>query len=165
MGSVEDRVDIQELLVRYGYLLDTFQFERIAPEIFTEDATLDYGTGEIVGREGISAFFEQFRGGLDGISHMITNFIVEVNGDTARSLSRNTGWHWHSFLGPRGSLRTADMVLIGGYDDELRREGDGWRIASRWTFPLGSGIGIGDPPEFMRPLLEGLVGRQQRWKP
>jgi hypothetical protein len=104
MGPVEDRMDIQELLVRYGYLLDTFQFERIAPEIFTEDAVLNYGTGDVVGREAIDAFFGQFRAALDGISHNITNFIVDVEGDTARALSRNTGWHWHAFMEPAGAL-------------------------------------------------------------
>src|SRR5262249_11294527 len=114
----------------------------------------DYGTGEVVGRDAIRAFFDA-SAPLDGSAHYVSNFLVTVDGDTATSRCYYQSWHWFPSTAEFGVLRPVDFVGVGIYDDELRRTPDGWRITRRRMRTLGTGsIGIGMPPAAWRPMFE-----------
>src|SRR3546814_9916951 len=81
--NVEDRLAVQDVVILYGHLHDSMQMHRIPDEIFTADATIDFGTGQVTGRDGIRALFSGFEG-LLGTSHIITTLIVDGDGDDAR---------------------------------------------------------------------------------
>lgn len=78
--SVEDRLAVQDVVILYGHFHDSRQSHRIADEIFCADATIDFGTGLVSGREAIRAFFAGFKGIL-GTSHNISNLIVDGEGN------------------------------------------------------------------------------------
>lgn len=163
--SIEDRLAIQDLEVLYCHFHDSKQPQRIADEIFTKDATLDFGTGIVTGREAIRAFFAGF-GGIMGTSHNISNFIVEGDSDTARCQSHCLAWHWlerPDDADGRPSLHASDALAVGGYQDELRRTPDGWRISARRTVQFGTGLGVGTLAPQLRPIFEGCLGRLPDW--
>ena len=58
---------------------------------------------------------------------------------------------------------TGRMLAIGGYQDRLRRTPDGWRIYGRRGVKFGTGVGIGNVPEQMKPVFDGMGGRLSQW--
>ena len=162
--TIEDRLAVQDVVILYAHLHDSKQAHRVPEEIFTHDARIDYGTGEIVGRAAIRAFFGSFPG-LMGTSHNISNLIVEGNGDRARCQSHCMAWHWleHPDVDGRPSIHPSDVLSVGGYQDELRREPEGWRICDRRLVQFGTGLGVGTAAPQLRPILEGLLGRLPDW--
>jgi hypothetical protein len=162
LRAFEEWKAIHDHQLRYAHLLDTRRNDRVAEEIFTADAVIDFGTGRVQGREAIHAFYMNFADALLGTAHLLTNFHIEVEGDRARSLCRSMAWHWLKSPDPL-DLHAADILGIGGYQDELRREAEGWRISQRVTVQFGTGIGVGTPPAEIRPIFEGLMGRLPTW--
>src|SRR5688572_17108395 len=94
-GYAEDRALIEDLQARYLFALDFRDAEAYAAT-FTEDGVLDYGAGEIRGRDAIRDMVEGMRrnaeaqreqddSGLRPAAgrHNITNIVVEIDGDTA----------------------------------------------------------------------------------
>ena len=108
------RLAVQDVIIRYAQLLDTGQTHRVAEEIFTEDAVIDYGApNPVTGRAAIAAFFAGFSDML-GTSHNLSNFIVDITGDTAHCLSHCMAWHWSKRDG--APIAPADFVAVGGYE-------------------------------------------------
>jgi hypothetical protein len=71
-------------------------------------------------------------------------------------------WHWHK-ADESASLPAADLLAIGGYQDELERVGSGWRVTRRLCVQFGTGIGLGTATDAIRPIFEGLTGRLPTW--
>ena len=94
LKALEDWKHVYEHEIYYAHLLDTGQTHRVAEEIFTADADVDYGTGRLHGRAAIHTFYSGFEGALLGTSHNLGNFHIEIQGDRARSLCRALAWHW-----------------------------------------------------------------------
>jgi hypothetical protein len=166
MGEIEDRFAIHDVLCLYAFLADTDQYTRIPEEVFTEDGVLDWGLGEVTGRDGLREWFARPRPGLLGTSHTIMNVMIRVDGDQARSLHKMVAWHWFAESdGTDSFLQEANAVLVGGYEDDLRREPVGWRIARRRSHQFGpGGVGIGPaPPPMIARLLEATKGRRPEW--
>ena len=89
-------------------------------------------------------------------------FTIEIDGDEARASSRVMAWHWfHREDGDEHSQ--TDLLAIGGYQDRLRRTPDGWRIYERRGVKFGTGVGIGNVPEQMKPVFDGMGGRLSQW--
>jgi hypothetical protein len=162
--SIEDRLAIQDIVILYGHLHDSKQPERITDAIFTADAVIDFGTGPVVGNEAIRGFFASFAG-IMGTSHNISNLIVEGDGDNARCQSHCMAWHWleRPPVDGQPSLHPADTLAVGGYQDELRRTPDGWRISNRRAIQYGTGVGTGALAPQLRPIFEGMLGRLPDW--
>lgn len=130
LRALEDWRAVYEHEINYAHLLDTGQTHRVAAEIFSADAELDYGTGRLRGREAIHSFYSGFEAALRGTSHNLGNFHIEVQGDRARCSCRAMAWHWHkadeSKTVPASDLPAADLLAIGGYQDDLERVASGW---------------------------------------
>jgi hypothetical protein len=163
LRALEDWRSVYEHEIHYAHLLDTGQTNRVADDIFTVDAEVDYGTGRLHGRDAIHAFYSGFEGALLGTSHNLGNFHIEVEGDRARSLCRAMAWHWHKTSERPSMLPAADLLAIGGYQDELERGPSGWRVSRRVSVQFGTGIGTGAATEAIRPIFEGLMGRLPTW--
>ena len=161
LRALEDWQRVYEHEIYYAHLLDTGQTHRVADDIFSADAEVDYGTGRLQGRDAIHAFYSGFEGALLGTSHNLGNFHIEIQGDRARSLCRALAWHW--VRNPAAALPAADLLAIGGYQDELQREASGWRISRRVSVQFGTGIGVGTATDAIRPIFEGLMGRLPTW--
>lgn len=162
LQMLADRVAIEQCLYRYAHLIDAMQYHRVAEEVFTEDGIIDFGGARSVGREAIHAQCMSYQGALLGCSHNVTNVVIEVDGDEARAASRILAWHWFAIPGA-DPLRPTDLLAVGAYEDRLRRTADGWRIHERRGLNFGTGVGVGQVPEPMRPIFEGMQGRTPSW--
>jgi hypothetical protein len=163
LRALEDWRGVYEHEIYYSHLLDTGQTRRVADDIFTADAEVDYGTGRLQGRDAIHAFYAGFEGALLGTSHNLGNFHIEVQGDHAKSLCRALAWHWFKNSQSDSKLSAAGLLAIGGYQDELRRGPMGWRVSRRSSVQFGTGIGVGVATDEIRPIFEGLMGRLPTW--
>jgi hypothetical protein len=157
-----DRIAIEERLFLYAHYIDTAQFDRVAPEIFTEDADIMLGGVSVVGRAAFTASLNMMTGMMAGTSHNVTNVMIDVRGDEAHANSRTIAWHW--FAGPDADpFAPADFTAVGAYQDRLRRTAEGWRIYQRRAMNFGTGVGIGAVDEDLKPVIRGMAGRVHQW--
>jgi SnoaL-like domain len=161
--ALEDHNEIQRLIIKSCMLVDLKRLDRMAVEIFSPDARLDFGMAVFNGREEIHGFYTGYDGNLLGSCHALTNVYIEVSGDTARSTSYCQAWHWHRQSGTKIELTSTDILVIGGYQDQLARTQEGWRITQRITVQFGTGVGAGAPTPPIRPVLQGNLGRLPTW--
>jgi hypothetical protein len=151
MSAIDDRFAIHDLLCRYCFLIDHGRSADVPEEIFTEDVVEQHGSVEIVGREASRAFYGGYS--IDASAHMLSNVVITLDGATARSLASVSAYHWLHSTKHLGTVRAADFTLLAMYEDEHRREPQGWRIARRVVHELGRHLAFGDIPEGI-PLPE-----------
>jgi len=89
----EDRAAIEDLQARYLFALD-FHDPDLYVSTFTPDGVLDYGSGDVKGREAIKAVIARMPNpaanpGLRAAAarHNISNIVIRVDGDKAISRS------------------------------------------------------------------------------
>ncbi len=128
--ELSDREEIRTLLVNYGRYLDARQLEKYA-NLFAEEGAWEGGFGVAEGREAILEMMQGSLGPSGEIPenpgfHVMTNMIVDTDGDTATAWSR-----WTFYLkGPDG------MPIVGSagrYEDTLVRRGGEWKFLRRKT--------------------------------
>lgn len=129
--SVQDRLELQELVARYNFYIDTFQIEPlmdlwVADDPFFDETKLD--TGCHAGLDAIRRFFVDVFDKMDGLSHITGNFIIEaVTDDGAIGVCT-------VFM--EGDVRGGGTVRATGYyDDVYERTDAGWRFRSRTVTP------------------------------
>jgi uncharacterized protein (TIGR02246 family) len=131
----EDKEEIQQLLLDYGRHLDNRDFAAYSA-LFAKDGEWVGGFGSVSGPANIKAFMEKNMGTQPNVAknyHLLSNFVITVNGDTA------TAWSRWAFVVP--GERGATISQAGRYDDTLVRENGRWRfkkrVASNDTAPPG----------------------------
>lgn len=128
--SLEDRAAITDVLNLYAHYADTKQF-KLMSELFTEDTVCDYGM-IINGRQGLLDFLTGFEGIL-ATSHNICNILIDGDGDKARSNCHVMAWHMFDRStdpsNPNGPRE--ELLMYGGYEDELVRTSTGWKLSKR----------------------------------
>jgi uncharacterized protein (TIGR02246 family) len=126
---LEDEREIRELLIRYAQCLDGRDFDGYA-NLFTEDGRWYGRLGEAKGRDGIrEMLLDSFGPTPEGFVntnnfHLMTNFLIEIDGDTARADSRITYF-------ARGKDNRPVPMLAGRYEDEFVRVEGRWLFSSR----------------------------------
>lgn len=134
LAEISDRLEIQQLLVDYSTAIDTRRFDDL-DDVFTPDAYIDYrAMGGIDGRyPQVKAWLAQVLPNFPVYAHMLGNFSVRIDGDTASSrvicfnpmvLGADVG----------GSAEgSSQQVLFCGlwYDDQFVRTPAGWRMSRR----------------------------------
>ena len=121
-----DREQITDVLVQYATGIDTRDWP-LFRKCFTAGVRADYGDaiGIWTDVDGITDFMVAAHEGMFATTHRMTNFVIEVNGDTASVRS-----YVHAVL-----VITDDppnwIDAVGHYVDRLVRTADGWRIAER----------------------------------
>jgi uncharacterized protein (TIGR02246 family) len=123
---LEDRFGISDLFTRYTCALDAGEVDTIV-DCFTEDGALvSPAVGEHRGRAAIRAFaerFARFRANGSQLRHVISNLMMQVDGDRAHATCYLT------------VLLTRDakssLMAPGYYDCELRRTDGVWRFQNR----------------------------------
>ena len=130
-GSIEDRLAISDLFVRYTTALDAGDVETVV-DCFTEEAALESPViGSIAGRDEIRGFAERFaaqRAGGVQFRHMITNIAAEIedSGNRARASA-----YLLVLITQDGKSRT---LPPGRYECEVVKQGGGWRFQRRVVF-------------------------------
>ena len=125
-AEISDRLEIQQLLVDYSTAIDLRRFEDL-DAVFTPDAYIDYtALGGIEGRyPEVKAWLAEVLPNFPMYSHMLGNFSVRVDGDTASS--RTICFNPMVLGGDKGQVMFCGLW----YDDEFLRTPEGWRMTRR----------------------------------
>jgi uncharacterized protein (TIGR02246 family) len=125
--STDDKVEIRELVSLYNKAMDTADPDGWVAT-FTSDGEFVGVTGTFCGTAALRAFAvrhatEEAYAEYAAAQHWVTNLVIEGSGDNATMFS-------HLMMvkpdGDRGSI-----ILLGHYDDTLRRVDGQWRFARR----------------------------------
>jgi SnoaL-like domain len=122
---LEDIEEIRVLLLNYGRYLDAHDFAGYS-HLFAKDGEWTGGFGSVRGPAAIQAFMETNIPGPNtgNTYHLLSNFVIEVHGDTA------TAWSRWAYITPNADKRPA-MAQAGHYDDQLVRENRHWKFRRR----------------------------------
>lgn len=146
VGRLEDRLEIQELAVLYGFIMDERDEEGIR-EIFCEDATLRSEDGVFAANgidEIVTTYLGRFKA-LGPTNHFSHGHVVrfdDTNPDRATGLLAS-----HAEVDRNGVA----MQVALRYKDVYRRVGGRWRFADRlmgymYYMPIVElPTGLGDP--------------------
>ena len=122
MTALADELAIRRTLSSYCHRCDDGDFARLVDQ-FTRDGALVFGDEVVTGRAELLAWFERNQPAELRGKHLMTNTVVEVEGDRASALS--------DFV----FLRVVDggprPAVAGRYRDELVRVGDEWLLERR----------------------------------
>lgn len=120
-----DIEEIRALLIDYGRHLDNRDFAAYS-RLFAADGEWAGGFGTVKGPAAIQAFMEKNIPGPNrgNTYHLLSNFVIEVHGDTA------TAWSRWAFV--TGGAENKPTISQGGrYDDLLVRENGRWKFKRR----------------------------------
>ena len=122
---LEDMEEIRTVLLDYGRFLDSRDFAAYS-RLFAKDGEWVGGFGTVQGPAAIQAFMEKNITGPNrgNTFHILSNFEIEVHGDTA------TAWSRWTFVTPGADKKPA-MSQAGRYDDIFVRENGHWRFKRR----------------------------------
>jgi hypothetical protein len=126
LAEISDRFEIQQLMVDYSAAIDRKQFDDL-DKVFTPDAYIDYRvTGGIDGRyPEVKAWLAQVLPNFPAYYHMLGNFDVRLDGDTATSRT--------ICFNPMVMGGDKQQIYFVGiwYVDEFVRTPEGWRMSRR----------------------------------
>jgi len=138
-GYAEDRAAIVDLQARYVMAMDYFDADGYAA-VFAEDGVLDWSRGPVEGREAIREFmatgtYDFTRGAPAAetpegknwpstVRHLITNQVIDVDGDTAQALT-----YWIQFNNNEDRAKVEWMLFGSWYDEFVKVDGE-------WLFSL-----------------------------
>ncbi len=129
---MDDRTAIVDLTIRYCWALDDRDWA-VFDDVFAPDATARLGKHDCADRPAIVARCRHALDRLDASHHMVSNHVVEIDGDTATSRCYVQAQHI------RRGIDGGDNWLLGGrYVDQMSRTSAGWQITRRdlvtvWT--------------------------------
>jgi SnoaL-like domain len=130
--TMSDRHHILDLIATLGRCLDERDFE-VLRDLFTDDASVTTPGGTATGHDALVDQARRRHSQDAGIQHVITNQLVNIEGDRA-SVRANL---LVSFA--RSGVSDPHPFLLGEvYRFELRRTDDGWRIAGLGSTPVWS---------------------------
>ena len=118
--EVADRLEITELLSRYAHAIDAMDWELLAT-VFTDDVVADFSSvgqyvemdATITGFAPLVAWYEVALAPFQGVMHFMTNHLIDLEGDRART---------------RSYMHVLNMSMGGVYHAECVRTPAGWRI-------------------------------------
>ena len=126
LQRLEDTEQIRTLLFDYGRLLDLRDLAGYS-RLFAKDGEWVGGFGSAKGPAEILAFMQKNLGtgpNRNNSFHILSNFEIEVKGDTA------TAWSRWTFITP-GADGKPVISQAGRYDDLLVREDGRWKFKRR----------------------------------
>jgi hypothetical protein len=126
LAEISDRFEIQQLMVDYSTAIDQRRFDDL-DRVFTPDAYIDYrATGGVDGPyPEVKAWLAQVLPNFPAYSHMLGNFDVRVDGDSATS--RTVCFNPMVMGGDKGQVYFVGLWYV----DEYVRTPQGWRMSRR----------------------------------
>jgi hypothetical protein len=126
--EISDRLEIQDLMVRYSHAVDTKQWD-LLDDVFTADALIDYSAmgGTNGDLASTKAFLAQVLPNFPAFQHLVSNSSITVDGDTAtgRTMCHNP------MLIANGDGQQSVMFCGLWYLDTFARVDGHWRIKQR----------------------------------
>ena len=141
----EDRAQIEDLQARYLFALD-FHDPQLYASTFTPDGVLDYGEGDVRGREAIIKVIAGMPGNRPAPTgsgdtpalrpaagrHQITNIVLKIDGNKAAG--RSSWFH----VGNDNPQRSNTIGGFGHYEDDLVTMNGQWFFSKRKIYNEGS---------------------------
>ena len=115
----DDESAIRRLLADYCHLLDDGRFDEWIV-LFDEDVVFTVMGNRLRGRDEVRSFIEPTQQEGDRGRHMLSEPVIDVDGDTARAATD------YVFVS-----RPTTILSTGRYVDVIRRAPDRWRFTSR----------------------------------
>jgi 3-phenylpropionate/cinnamic acid dioxygenase small subunit len=141
-------------LYRYAELIDAGDFAGVG-ELFAHGEITADGMTAARGAADVAALFtsttRRYDDGTPRTAHVITNPIVEIDGDQAEVRSRFT------VLQHKPAGGTLEPIIAGGYRDRFERVDGRWQFASREMQPRLFGD-LGEHLLFDAGRIEGHPG-------
>jgi 3-phenylpropionate/cinnamic acid dioxygenase small subunit len=129
--NLEDRLDVSEVLARYGHVVDRGELHRLGA-VFTADVVYDMSAVGLPVMQGIDALRDGALrlGAQNPVAHHVTDILVSAGeGDEVNVESKGL------MLTVEGAVRSVT------HHDIVRRTVDGWRIARRTIIPQRRPLG------------------------
>jgi hypothetical protein len=120
-SQAQDRAEVFDVLNRYAEAADRRDWS-LYDQVFTPDATADYGVSKLAGRQAIVDLIWKSLGGCGPTQHLLGNHTAQVDGDQAHASCRV-----RAFSRGAGVRSSETYELLGTYYHELVRTADGWR--------------------------------------
>jgi ketosteroid isomerase-like protein len=127
MLNIEDKINIEELIARYNFAIDTKNIDEWA-NTWTDDGTWTTPFGEAKGKIELKNMINQITNEFaSGKRHVSTNILIED------SSSANSGMaNASSYLTVIEAQKSPEVVATGIYSDTLKKDGSGkWRFFQR----------------------------------
>jgi hypothetical protein len=126
--SLEDRLDVMDLVARYAECVDAGDVEGYAA-LFTPDAIVEYSGGSVTGRDEIRDWVGRLAkegriGAESGVKHVLG--LPVIHGDGERCTART--YVIIPRIMPTGVISTR---FVGTYKDEVVKQGGRWLIEKR----------------------------------
>lgn len=123
--TVEDRLDIMQLVAEYNFAIDRRDPQGYA-NCFTDDGAMRAAGNTLAqGRAALIELVEARRkGGGPQMRHWVDNFVLSGGGNEARLRCYIKAY---DVTGPG----VGAPILMGEYDDVLVRQGGGWKFRER----------------------------------
>jgi hypothetical protein len=142
--TASDYVEIQQLVARYAYAVDTHAGNGSAyADLFASDGVFG---GKTKGREALAELArntQKERGGSSYTRHFLTNVIIHPTPEGAR------GSQYLVAIDVSEGGKPSSVVHGGRYDDVYVKTPQGWRFKSRQLYP--SKIGVPPPTAKLPP--------------
>jgi hypothetical protein len=132
----DDRASIEDLQARYMFAFDFGDPEGYSGT-FAPDGILDFGQGEVKGREAIAKFIADGRKRTEAARantpagerpsigrHIINNMVIKIDGDKAHGDA-----YWTHMTSGKDGRGTVDF--FGHYEDEMVKVSGEWLFARR----------------------------------
>jgi len=150
-----DKAEIKESLARYSICVDTGDTHGFAA-LFTEDGLWEWEAAglQFCGHSQLRRVAEVVHSHAKGSQHAVSNPVVEIDGDNARSICQLT-----CFLSKPEKIYS---LMIGYYEDEWVNVDGKWRISRRVVRVENPEILTqGKIAEYFQPLAEELTDFMQ----
>jgi len=125
----DDVLEIEQLLYVYARAIDTKEWKALE-QVFTPDARIHYAVerGAELSASELGAWLARAMTIFKQTQHVVTNPLIDLDGDRARCTSYLTATHLQVRRSDGAEVRTTEGSV---YSDTLVRTSAGWRIASR----------------------------------
>ena len=131
--TLEDRLAVQDLMVRYAYGIDVGCTEEEWLDLFTDNAVMTSPySGVHEGVEGVKQFRNKFitRRGKILIRHVITNLLIDGEGDHASI----KGYYTELKTDLQAAKPKTELFFAGSYECIARKIGGKWKLERRAVY-------------------------------
>jgi hypothetical protein len=124
--SINDKLEIHELLARYGHAIDSGAADALAAT-FTPDGEFDGPGGKHIGTEALRTMGVDYHAhpDINNTQHWISNIVVEGDGDSGHVVS------YAMCVSPTVDGQAIRIELINKYEDDIRRLNGKWLFQRR----------------------------------
>lgn len=127
MVRMQDKSDIQETILKYAWGIDNRDWD-LFRSIFADEVVMDFSSyngnpaAKMSGDDWVAGC-QRMLPGFDATQHVLTNFMIEVEGDEATAIVYMKAEHFIA-----NALGDNSHTLGGHYVHQLKRCAVGWKI-------------------------------------